>query len=304
MVRFEHGFETVNNNNNEGTRTIKSVLITGGSGYLGQALTRRFLLLGFTRICIFSRDEHKQARMRAEFNDDPRLRFFIGDVRDRDRLIRAMAGVELVVHAAALKRIEVGAYAPDEVVKTNVLGTMEAIEAAFQAHVDRFIYVSTDKAVEPISPYGQTKAVAESLVLRANEYAQGPDFRVVRYGNIAGATGSVIPKWREAIANDKPLIVTDLMATRFWMTIEEAVDLVEHAATSEDVPCDNSVFIPENQRAYQLRDLYLAMADGIPYVLTGLPPHEKLHEKLAINLSSADARHMTVSELREALAHV
>lgn len=205
------------------------VLITGGTGFLARGLVRRLLEEGEERICLYSRNEFAQARMREEFNDDRRLRWFIGDVRDQERLERAMQSVESVIHAAALKRIEVGHYNPDEMLKTNVWGTTNVIEAARRAHVARVVFVSSDKAFQPVSPYGQTKALAESMVLAANTISPwGPKFSVCRYGNVAGSTGSVIPVWRELLARPdntaKGVRITDPDCTRFWMSREEAVD--------------------------------------------------------------------------------
>jgi UDP-N-acetylglucosamine 4,6-dehydratase len=184
---------------------VKSVLITGGSGAFGTAFTK-YLLMGNPslpqRIAIFSRSEHRQAEMARELADTTdRLRFFIGDVRDRDRLRRAMDGIEVVIHAAALKRIEVGAYNPLEVKKTNIDGAANVIEAATDAYVARVVALSTDKAFQPISPYGTSKAFAESLFIAANNTRgwNGPIFSVVRYGNVWNSTGSVVPKWREII---------------------------------------------------------------------------------------------------------
>ena len=177
---------------------MKSVLITGGTGSFGQAFTKRLLAGPVERIAILSRGEFAQAEMAEKFSDD-RIRFFVGDVRDKDRLRWAFEGVDTIIHAAALKRIEVGHYNPMEMVKTNVLGTMNVIDAAMAAKVNRVVFLSSDKAWQPISAYGQSKALAETLVLNANNQrpADGPTFRVVRYGNVAGSRGSVIPKWKD-----------------------------------------------------------------------------------------------------------
>ena len=194
-----------------------NVLITGGSGTVGAAVASLLLAQGAERICIFSRGEAAQARMR-EANPDPRLRFFVGDVRDRQRLRRAMQGCSTVYHCAALKRIEVGAYNPIEMVRTNVDGSVNVIEAAMDAGVARVVHCSTDKAHEPVSPYGYSKALADALFLAANEYTPGTRFEVVRLGNVAGSTGSVIPTWREAMAAGRKIQLTDPECTRFWMT--------------------------------------------------------------------------------------
>lgn len=277
------------------------VLITGGTGFLGRGLVRRLLDDGCERICIYSRGEFAQAKMRADFGDDERLRWFIGDVRDQARLERAMESVESVIHAAALKRIEVGHYNPEEMVKTNVDGANNVIAAARRADVAKVVFVSSDKAFEPVSPYGQTKALAESLFLSANDPQYGPRFAVCRYGNVAGSTGSVIPTWRAALECDGRIRVTDPTCTRFWMTRDEAVTLVLN--TLETMK-GGELAIPELP-AFQLGDLLLAMGIGLWSVeVTGLGAWEKPHESMGRGVSSETARRMSVQELREALAHV
>ena len=287
---------------------MNSVLVTGGTGSFGQAFIRQLLdpyrkeTSGPSRICIFSRGEHAQAAMRATFNNDTRLRFFIGDVRDRNRLTRAMEGVDTVIHAAALKRIEVGAYNPSEMVATNVLGTMNVIDAALDAGVPKVVYLSSDKAYQPISPYGQSKALAESLVLAANQMRgsviNGTRFSVTRYGNVAGSAGSVIPIWRKALAERTGVTITDPDCTRFWMTMDEAISLVTMAASlMPDYP-----LIP-HLPAYRLGDLATAIG-VVDAEITGLPRWEKQHESMESGNCSADARRMSVEELMEALKNV
>lgn len=271
----------------------QGVLITGGSGFLGHALVEKLLADGCPRICIYSRNEYAQARMREKFSDD-RLRWFIGDVRDRDRLERAMESVYSVIHAAALKRIEVGAYCPEEMVETNVRGTQNVIWAARRTNLGKAILVSSDKAYSPVSPYGQSKAIAESLFLNSNDPQHGPRFGVVRYGNVSGSTGSVIPMWRELIAARKSIRMTDPECTRFWMTREEAASLVVDTLVQEIVP---DVVVPELP-AYRLGDLAEALgAKDIEVV--GLPKHEKLHEWMDEEKCSGNARRLSVDELRE-----
>lgn len=274
---------------------ISSVLITGGTGSFGQAFAN-FLLetTSVQRICIYSRGEHTQASMRANLRDDPRLRWFIGDVRDVDRLKRAMRGCDSVVHAAALKRIETGFYNPDEMVKTNVLGAMNIIEAAgATSTVRRVVALSTDKAYQPISAYGQSKALAESLFLAANDL-HNTKFAVTRYGNVWCSEGSVVPKWRALIAAGVEFMpITEYECTRFFMTMDEAINLVwntlRHMVGGELV-------IPQSLPAYRLGDLAKAM--DVNTVVTGLPKWEKLHESMDKYTCSADARRMTVGELR------
>lgn len=274
-----------------------SWLITGGTGSFGRAFVKRLLAdPDPKRICVLSRSEHAQATMRAELANDSRLRFFIGDVRDRDRLRRAMEGVDVVIHAAALKRIEVGHYNPTEMVKTNVIGAMNVIEAAQDAGVRKVVALSSDKAYQPISAYGQSKALMESLMLAANHTrgANGPIFSVTRYGNVAGSAGSVIPIWR---ATDKPTI-TDGDCTRFWMTMDQAIDLV---LDTVDQMMGGELTIP-TLPAYRLADLAAAM--GIAPTITGLSPYEKKHESMCDGNSSEHARRMSILELRGALETV
>jgi UDP-N-acetylglucosamine 4,6-dehydratase len=233
--------------------------------------------------------------MRDEFEDHERLRWFIGDVRDRERLKRACEGVHTVVHAAALKRIEVGAYNPIEMVKTNVLGSMNVIEAAMDAQVQRVVALSSDKAYQPISPYGQTKALMEGLMLAANNTSgKGTQFAVTRYGNVSGSAGSVIPLWKEQLSKNGFVTVTDPDCTRFWMTMDEAVELV--LQTIKTMP--DTIAIP-TLPAFRLGDLAQSM--GAKTIIRGLPQWEKKHEGLTDDLSSETARRMSVAELRTAL---
>ena len=279
------------------------VLITGGTGAFGQAFATRMLSWGgktvFGKIAILSRNEYRQFVMSQDLKKlDPnaRLRFFIGGVRERDRLVRAMEGMKVVIHAAALKRIEVGFYNPIEMVKTNVLGTMNVIDAAIDAGVEKVVFLSSDKAYQPISPYGHSKALAEALVLASNNTAGGKTkFSVTRYGNVWRSTGSVVPVWESMIADGaKKVPVTDPDCTRFFMRMDEAVDLVLKAI--KEMP--NAPLIPELP-AYRLGDLAEAM--GVDMEVNGLPAWEKKHESMGDGNSSDLARRMSVDELREAL---
>lgn len=279
---------------------MNSVLITGGTGFLGRGLTAALLAQGCERVCIYSRGEFAQARMRAEFNDDQRLRWFIGDVRDRERLERAMESVEEVIHAAALKRIEVGAMNPDEMKKTNIDGSENVIEAARRAGINRAVLVSSDKAFEPVSPYGLSKAYAESLFLTAgNVYPRGPRFAVTRYGNVAGSTGSVIPVWRELIARGEQISVTDPTCTRFWMTRDEAVALVLRTLRDMRGGELNVPTLP----AYELGDLAQAMG-ATSMQIKGLGKYEKRHEAMEPGNSSDKARRLSVPEIEALLEAV
>lgn len=281
---------------------MKNLLITGGAGTLGTAIAKFVLASDMAeRVCILSRGEHRQAALREELGNDPRLRLFIGDVRDVYRLQRAFEGVDTVIHAAALKRIEVGHYDPEEMVRTNVLGAMNVVQAARYANVQRVVATSTDKAFQPISPYGQSKALAESIFLAANQtQGTGPSFVVARYGNVAGSAGSVIPRWRERLNQGLGGYVTDADCTRFWMTLDQAVALVLDLAKANTLftrpvtPC-----LP----AYRLGDLAQAM--GMTFAgAIGLPNYEKKHESMSEGNSSEYARRMSVDELREALKTV
>lgn len=280
---------------------MRSYLITGGTGSFGRAFARRLLDAGMSdRVCIYSRGEHAQAEMSEAFGHDERLRFLIGDVRDQQRLKRAMQGVDIVIHAAALKRIEVGQYNPLEMVKTNVDGAINVIEAAQDARcVERVVALSTDKAFQPCSPYGTSKALAESLFLAANNTTGqfGPRFSVTRYGNVWWSNGSVGPRWSQAVGAGKAITVTDLECTRFYMTMAEAVDLVLMAVKDET---GRDLWIPELP-AYDLSTLVEAFEPPAVKV-TGLPAWEKMHESMSATSCSRDARRMSVGELKNAIA--
>lgn len=282
---------------------MRSILVTGGSGFFGRGFVRTALEQGAERICIFSRGEYQQHLMRQEFDNDPRLRFFIGDVRDKARLIRAMGGVDLVVHAAALKRVEVGQYNPSEMVLTNVFGAMNVIEAAETTGVSKVVALSSDKAFQPANAYGTSKAMAENLFLAANDTvgAKGPRFAVTRYGNVAGSTGSVIPTWRALKAAGKPIVMRDPQMTRFWMSLQQAVDLVVRTAETME---GGELAVPKLP-AYELADLFIAMdLDSRELIVEPPGEGEKKHESLEVGMSSEHARRMSIPELREALEHV
>ena len=278
---------------------MKSILLTGGSGFLGKNLTKHLLAKSLCpRICIYSRNEHAQADMRAMFNGDPRLRFFIGDVRDKDRLKRAMKGVDVVIHAAALKRIEVGHYCPTELAKTNIDGTINVIEAAQDAGVGRVVFVSSDKAFSPCSAYGYSKAFGEALILAANNTTgDTTKFAACRYGNVWCSAGSVVPRWKALIAaGAKEVPVTDPSCTRFMMKVDDAVKLV--LSTAEHMK-GGELIIPDLP-AYRLGDLAEAM--NVKPKLVGLPNFEKLHESMSADKCSSDAPRLTVDDLRKELA--
>ncbi len=281
---------------------MKSVLITGGTGTFGRAFTRRLLADNlYERVCLYSRGEHAQAQMREELGDDQRCRWLIGDVRDLSRLRRAMHGVDVVVHAAALKRIEVGAYNPVEMCRTNVDGAINVVEASQDAGVKKVVGLSSDKACEARSAYGASKALMEALFLAANNTvaADRTRYSVCRYGNVWASNGSVVPTWRRMIeAGAKAVPVSDPEVTRFWMSINEAVGLVLH--TIETMK-GGELVVPELP-AYRLGDLAEAM--GVEMIVKGLPGFEKAHEVMIPGEPSNEARRMSVAELREKLGEI
>lgn len=255
----------------------KTILITGGTGSFGQAFSRYLLAHNLCEVIrIFSRDEFKQYQMQQELNDK-RLRFLLGDVRDKDRLHRAMTGVDVVVHAAALKQIPLGEYNPFEVVQTNILGTQNVIEAALDNQVKRAMLVSSDKAVYPINLYGATKLCAEKLFVQGNVYSgkRGAIFSVVRYGNVLGSRGSVVPTW-QGQKDSGVLKVTDTQMTRFWITLEQACRLVDKCI---ELMRGGEIFVPKLP-SVKLADLARAIAPRAKLKLTGVRAGEKLHEVL------------------------
>ena len=268
-----------------GPLTDAAVLITGGTGTFGQAFTRRALTLGVRRLAILSRDESKQATLSAT-SADPRLRWMIGDVRDPWRLRDACRGIDVLIHAAALKRVESAETNPTEALLTNTIGTNNVAYAAREAGVRQAVFLSTDKACAPNTLYGATKLTAERIWNAANVYGVGTGtrFASTRYGNVLGSTGSVVPFWRRQLAAREPLSITDLSMTRFWMTIDAAVDLVLLALTHMQ---GGETFIPKLGHS-SLLDLVLAVAPGRRHVITGLRPGEKLHETL---ITEDEARH-------------
>ena len=263
-----------------------SVLITGGTGSLGKALIKYLMQkTNVRRIAIYSRDELKQHNLRTEIGEDERLRWFIGDIRDLERLKRALHGVDFIIHAAALKQVDTGEYNPMEFIKTNVLGSQNVIDASIDAGVQKVVALSTDKASSPINLYGATKLTADKLFVAANNYSQsyGTKFSVVRYGNVMGSRGSVIPFWRSLAAAGKPLPITDLRMTRFWISIDQAVEFVI-----------DSLEIMHGGELYVLRipsmkivDLAAAVAPNAKLEEIGMRPGEKLHEEM---ISSDDSR--------------
>ena len=259
----------------------KVILITGGSGSFGRKFTEMVLKLNPKKLIIFSRDELKQSEMAQEFKDE-RLRFFIGDVRDRNRLCRAFQGVDIVVSAAALKQIPTAERCPFECVQTNIIGAQNVIEAAIDNGVKRVVALSTDKAVNPINLYGAAKLCSDKLFTAANNYSTKTRFACVRYGNVVGSRGSVIPlfmKQRET----GTITITDERMSRFWITLEQGVDLVLLAF---DKMRGGEIFVPKIP-SMKVTDLACAVAPGCNIKTIGIRPGEKLHE---VMITADDAR--------------
>ena len=260
----------------------KTILITGGTGSFGKKfLERIFLTYNPKKVIIYSRDEYKQSVMKMEYTgkiDLSRVQFFIGDVRDKDRLYRAFEGVDYVIHAAAMKQVPTCEYNPMEAVKTNIHGAQNVIDAALDCGVEKVVALSTDKAVNPINLYGGTKLVSDKLFIAANAY-RGNNYKtifsVVRYGNVAGSRGSVIPIWRQLIEEGEDTLgVTDLRMTRFWITLDQGVDLVFKALQESK---GGEVYISKIP-SFHIGDLAKAMLPGCKINEFGIREGEKLHE--------------------------
>ena len=262
----------------------KTVLVTGGTGSFGRKFVE--IVLGECspkKVIVFSRDELKQFEMAQQFREE-RIRFHLGDVRDRERLARAFAGVEVVIHAAALKQIPAAEYNPFEAVKTNVLGAENVISAAIDAGVERVIALSTDKAASPINLYGATKLCSDKLFIAGNAYSggRGTRFAVVRYGNVVGSRGSVVPFFKERRKEGK-IPITDPRMTRFWITLEQGVRFVIASLARMH---GGELFVPKIP-SMRVVDLAEAVAPGCPLEIVGIRPGEKLHELM---IGEDDAR--------------
>ncbi|MXS19949.1 UDP-N-acetylglucosamine 4,6-dehydratase (inverting) [Pseudomonas oryzihabitans] len=264
-----------------------SIFISGGTGSFGRAFVKR-LLSDYQpkRVVVFSRDELKQYEMSQEF-DAPCMRYFLGDVRDEQRLQQAMRGIDLVVHAAALKQVPAAEYNPTECIRTNVNGAENIIAAALQNGVKKVIALSTDKAASPINLYGATKLLSDKLFVAANNIAGSRDtsFAVVRYGNVVGSRGSVLPLFRKLIAKGaEDLPITDARMTRFWITLDEGVDFVMRSFARMQ---GGELFVPKIPSA-RIVDLATALAPELPQRQVGIRPGEKLHEMM---ISRDDSPH-------------
>ena len=255
-------------------KTMKSVLITGGTGSFGQAFVNHLLGTNAERIVIYSRGEHRQEEM-ARHTGNGRVRYFIGDVRDRKRLELAMRGIETVVHAAALKIVPIAEYNPTECVATNIGGAENVVLASIAAGVKKVIALSTDKAVNPINLYGATKLCAEKVFIAANNLAAGKTlFSVVRYGNVVGSQGSVLPLFKKIASEGGSLPVTDVRMTRFWIKMDQAIDLVNLAHKNMK---GREIFVP---KIPSVNIVSLAEAISPMWHISGIRPGEKLHEAL------------------------
>lgn len=267
----------------------KSILITGGTGSFGRRCIQTILAkYKPKRLIVFSRDEYKQFQMQQEFNG-PEMRYFLGDVRDLNRLRQAMQKVDYVIHAAALKQVPAAEYNPMEFIKTNINGADNVIHAALENEVKKVIALSTDKSVNPVNLYGATKLVSDKLFVAANNIAGGhcTCFAVVRYGNVAGSRGSIVPYFNKLLAGGATeLPVTDPRMTRFWFSIEEAVEFVLQSFQRMQ---GGETFVPKIP-SLRIVDLAEAIAPGIPVKQIGIRPGEKLHEVMC----PADLSHLTL----------
>ncbi len=265
----------------------KTVLITGGTGSLGKALTSHILknYFGIKKLVILSRDEQKQFQMAQEFPEKkyPQIRYFLGDVRDQDRLVRAFQGIDIVIHAAAMKHVHLAEYNPDECIKTNIGGAQNVIHAALQTNVSNVVALSTDKACAPINLYGATKLTSDKLFVAANNIkGSNPiKFSVVRYGNVMGSNGSVIPFFIKKKVEGK-LPITDLTMTRFNISLQGGVDMVMHAI---EHAWGGEIFIPKIP-SYRITDVAKAVAPECKLEIVGIRPGEKIHEEM---ITSSDS---------------
>ena len=272
----------------------KTVLVTGGTGSFGKAyITNLLSSHNPKKVIIFSRDEMKQFEMRGKFANDPRLRFFIGDIRDKERLLRAFSGVNYIVHAAALKQVDTGEYNPREFILTNVIGSQNVVDAAIDSGVTNVVALSTDKASSPINLYGATKLTADKLFTAANVYGANSKtkFSVVRYGNVMGSRGSIIPLFQELASKGLPIPVTDLRMTRFWITLDQAVKFVDEAFSEMN---GGELFVPRIP-SMKITDLVAAISPNSKIKEIGIRPGEKLHEEM---ISPDDSRRAVMQKTK------
>ena len=268
--------------------TNKTILITGGTGSFGKQCTATILAkYKPRRLIIFSRDELKQFEMAQQFSPEKYdcMRYFIGDVRDKERLYRAFRNVDYIIHAAALKQVPAAEYNPTECIRTNVIGAENIVNVAADLGAKKVVALSTDKAVSPVNLYGATKLCSDKLFVAANAFVGAETtYAVVRYGNVMGSRGSVIPFFIKKRAEGGPLPITDMRMTRFWITLEQSVDMVLRAFA---IAGGGEVFIPKIP-SMKITDLAEAIAPGMETIEVGIRPGEKLHESM---ISSEDSRH-------------
>jgi UDP-N-acetylglucosamine 4,6-dehydratase/5-epimerase len=273
----------------------KTILITGGTGSFGSNCIKR-LLEDYepAAIRLFSRDELKQSELQNKYVGEDRLRFFIGDIRDRDRLIQATKGCDLILHAAALKQVPACEYNPFEAIQTNVLGAENIAAAAIRNDVPCTLLLSSDKAVNPVNLYGATKLCAEKILTQANAYAaySVARFATARYGNVVGSRGSVVPIFLRQ-ADEGELSITDVRMTRFWITLPQAIDFVLRRIETME---GGEVFVPKIP-SMRVTDIAEAIAPGVPQTITGIRPGEKLHEVMLTEDESRHARELPDSYL-------
>lgn len=275
----------------------RTILVTGGTGSIGGEIVRQLLVTDVAQIRIYSRDEHKQHELQHELPKDKRLRFLIGDIRDKERMDFAFHGVDICFHTAALKHVPFCEYNPFEATKTNVIGTQNVIDLALKHNLEKVVAISTDKAVNPTSVLGTSKLMMEKLVTAAN-YLIGDRrtrFASVRFGNVLSSRGSVLPIWIKQIESGKPITITDKRATRFFMEIPEAVDLVFRAM---EVMQGGEIFVLKMKRKFKIVDFAKSVAKKhapekkVPIEFIGLRPGEKLHEELLTSDESKVALEM------------
>lgn len=280
-------------------RSDKTILITGGTGSFGTAFAKYLKDKPPKKLIIFSRDWLKHMKLKSELGELDWVRYFIGDIRDKDRLIRAFKDVDIVIHAAAIKDLESCEYNPSEAMLTNVQGTQNVIDACIENKVEKCLFISTDKAVNPINTYGTSKAMAEKLWLNANKYAANDNikFSVCRYGNVVGSNGSVVPIWRKIIAEGvKELPITHEECTRFWFKMSDVMRFVEDSLTRM---IGNEIFIP---KLPSIRITDLAKAFDMPYKVIGLRQGEKISEQMDYNSdSSTNDWFLTVEQIKETI---
>jgi len=264
--------------------TNKVILVTGGTGSFGSNFIRHFLKNRCPkRIRIYSRDEHKQADLINDEYYGGILDGFIGDVRDKDRLRRAMEGVDIVIHAAALKRVQSCEYNPFETVKTNIIGSMNVVDAALDADVEKVLAVSSDKAVAPLNLYGATKMCMEKILVHANNYRGNRKTKIccVRYGNVAGSKGSVVPLWRDYAAKRMPIPINNANSTRFWFDMKDVVAFATEVIESMDYMSGGEIFVPKLP-SVRIMDLFHAMFPNHDFSITGDRIGDKIHEIMVL----------------------